>query len=235
MPALTLLSAMLGLAPLTAPPVGCISTQGTPLPLIERPATTGSGPLVLLLTGDGGWANADQKVAEGLVARGSPVIGVNMRAYLGTRRSPDEVARDLACIASAYLTRWQRERVLLLGYSRGADIAPFVAARWDTDLRSRLVLVALISMARRANFQFHLVDLFRDVRRPDDVPLAPEIEKLRGLRVLCVYGRDDETSGCPEADSTVVRRVAREGGHRITGGFDAIAELLSPALSPTGR
>lgn len=213
----------------------CLTSQGAPLPVIERPLPTGGGPLVLLLTGDGGWANADEQVAAGLMARGSPVVGVNMRAYLRMRRTPDEVARDLGCVARVYGDRWKRDRLLLLGYSRGADLAPFAAARWPADLRARLMMVALVSMSLRANFQFHLIDLVRDVARPDDVAIAPELARLRGLNVLCVYGVDDPASGCLEADTSIVRRVARAGGHRIRDGFDAIADLLAPAPADPGR
>lgn len=232
--AFTLLSIVGFFAPVTAVHVGdavpCTTTAGATLPLIERPMPSGSAPLVVLLTGDGGWARADEDVAKALRARGSAVVGVNMRAYLRTRRSPDEAARDLACVARAYSRAWRRDRIILLGYSRGADVAPFAAARWPADLRARLAMVVLVSMSTRANFQFHLVDLVRDVERPDDVALAPEIARLRGLDVLCVYGVDDRSTGCLAADTTVVRRVARPGGHRLTEGFDAIAALLSPAL-----
>lgn len=221
-----------GATPLAPNGAACLTSDGKAIPLIERPTGTGSGPLVLLLTGDGGWANADQKVAEGLVARGSPVVGVNMRAYLGTRRTPDEAARDLACVAQRYLQLWRRQRVLLLGYSRGADIAPFAAARWPQELRDKVAMVALVSMSSRANFQFHLIDLVRDVARDDDVAIAPEIARLRGMRVICVYGESERDSGCLQADATIVQRYARAGGHRLVDGFDAIVDLLVPALAP---
>lgn len=213
----------------------CTTTDGKPIPVIERPAPAGDGPLALLLTGDGGWANADQKVAEGLHARGAAVVGVNMRAYLSDGRTPDEAARDMACVVRRYGALWHRDRILLLGYSRGADIAPFVAARWPADLRARLSMIALVSMSQKANFKYHLIDLVRDVERPDDVDIAPEIAKLRGVRVICVYGEGDTHSGCPTADSTIVTRVPRAGGHRVTGGFDAIVDLLAPAFSSTTR
>lgn len=221
-----------GTTPLAPTGAACLTSDGKAIPLIERPTGPGSAPLVLLLTGDGGWANADQKVAEGLVARGSPVVGVNMRAYLGTRRTPDEAARDLACVAQRYLQLWRRQRVLLLGYSRGADIAPFAAARWPQELRDKVAMVALVSMSSRANFQFHLIDLVRDVARDDDVAIAPEIARLRGLRVICVYGESERDSGCLQVDSTIVQRYARAGGHRLVDGFDAIVDLLVPALAP---
>jgi type IV secretory pathway VirJ component len=201
------------------------------LPLIERPATSDTNnTLVLLLTGDGGFAPADEKVAEGLRARGAAVLGVNMRTYLGHRRTPDETANDIGCAARAYLDRWHRTRLMVLGYSRGADLAPFIVSRWPADLRDRINMVALVSLSPNSNFQFHLIDLIRDVHRPDDLPVAPEIEKLRGMRVVCIYGTEEEDSGCREADSTVVTRYARPGGHRLTGGFDAVAEILSAGL-----
>lgn len=214
-----------------SPSDSCLTSTIAALPLIERPAPSGAGPLTLLLTGDGGWAKADAKVADGLVARGSPVLGVNMRSYLNGKRSPDQVAFELQCVARTYMERWQRERILLLGYSRGADIAPFVAARWPADLRERVNLVALVAMSRAANFRFHLLDLVHHSDRADDIPIAPELERLRGLNVICVYGVGDADTGCSDADSTVVRRFARPGGHRMTGGFDAIVDLIAPSLT----
>lgn len=209
----------------------CLTSTIAALPLIERPAPAGAGPLTLLLTGDGGWARADSKVADGLIARGSPVLGVNMRSYLNGKRSPDQVAFELQCAVRTYMERWQRERIVLLGYSRGADIAPFVVARWPSDLRTRLSLIALVSMSHAANFRFHLLDLVRHTERPDDIPIAPELERLRGLNVICVYGIGDDANGCSDADTTVVRRYARRGGRRVAGGFDAIVDLLAPSLT----
>lgn len=188
--------------------------------------------LVVLLTGDGGWAHADEEVAKGLRARGAAVVGLDMRAYLRTRRSPDEAAHDVGCLADAYAARWQRDRLMVLGYSRGADIAPFVVARWDDARRSRINLVALVSLSTHANFQFHLIDLIRDVSRDTDVPVAPELGRLRGLRAICIYGTEEDHSGCRGADTTVITPYARDGGHRLTGGFDAIAALLERGLHP---
>jgi type IV secretory pathway VirJ component len=211
--------------------VACDEKRLMALPLIKRPARVDSNPtLVVLLTGDGGWAPADEKVAASLLDRGAAVLGLNMRAYLSRPRTPDETAADVACAARTYLERWHRTRIMLLGYSRGADIAPFVAARWPDNLRGRINMVALVSMSTRANFHFHLVDLVRDVNRPDDLPVAPELAKLAGLRVVCIYGSDEKDSGCEAADSTLVTKYQRKGGHRLTGGFAAVADILEQGL-----
>lgn len=216
--------------------VPCDSTRLKGLPLIERPAPHDTGAtLVVLLTGDGGWVGADEKVATGLRARGAAVVGLNMRSYLGEQKTPQQAADDVGCVAGYFSGAWHRSRLMLLGYSRGADIAPFVAARWPDTLRSRLNMVALVSPSPSANFKFHFIDLFRDVQRDDDLPLAPELQRLRGLRVICIYGTEERSSGCFGNDPQLVQSYGRPGGHRLTGGFEAVADLLAAGLSPPGH
>ena len=224
-------------AGLDTPSPSCDSSALAPLPLIERPATSDTGSvLVLLMTGDGGWASADEGVGRALLARGAAVVGLNMRSYLSRTRSPDELARDVTCIAESYLARWHRNWLMILGYSRGAELAPFAASRLAPALRRRITTLTLVSPARWAGFRFHLIDLFRDVHRDDDLPVAPELEKLADISIVCIAGRRDAAALCPDLAGGRVRVIMLEGGHRIGGGYDAMAEWLVQGLHPpTGR
>ena len=81
----------------------------------------------MFLSGDGGWADIDKKIGEVLAQRGIDVIGFDNRAYLrGKTRTPDGTGADVARAAAAYLARWNDQRLVLIGYSRGADLLPFV-------------------------------------------------------------------------------------------------------------
>jgi type IV secretory pathway VirJ component len=104
-----------------------------------------------------------------------------------------------------------------MGYSRGADIMPFVANRLPIDARARVGLLALLGLSGRASFQFHWIDILRDSHRPTDLPVAPELERLRGTRILCVYGDDEKDSACRGIDRTLAIPVERDGAHRIYG------------------
>jgi type IV secretory pathway VirJ component len=55
---------------------------------------------------------------------------------------------------------------------------------------------------------------------------------LRGLRVLCIYGSEDKTTGCKAGAASLMERAAIPGGHRIRGGVDAMIELLASGLTP---
>jgi type IV secretory pathway VirJ component len=185
------------------------------------------------MTGDGGWASSDEGVARALLARGAAVVGLNMRSYLSRTRSPDELASDATCIAESYLTRWHRPWLMILGYSRGADLAPFVASRLAPDLRRRITTLTLVSPGRWAGFRFHLIDLVRDVHRDDDLPVAPELEKVADISIVCISGRRDAGALCPDlAGRSRVQVIMLDGGHRITGGYDRMAEWLLQGLHP---
>ena len=102
-------------------------------------------------------------------------------------------------------------------------------------MRRNLALVAMIALGTRAGFEFHMQDIFRDVNRPGDLPTLPELAKLRGTRMMCVYGTEEKESGCRDADETLVKRIARPGQHHFDGNYRAIADQVLAALPPRGR
>ncbi len=201
------------------------------LPLHEVPTAQAGTWLAMFMSGDGGWAESDRMLAEQLAGMGVAVVGLDARAYLWRRKTPDEVSYDIARTAERYLRRWTRQRLLLVGDSRGADIMPFVANRLPDSLRTRVGMVALLSAARWAGFEFHWRDELMDVRRATDRPVLPEVERLRGMTVLCVYGEGEKDSLCRGIDSTLATPFERPGGHRLPADDTAVlARLIVNAL-----
>jgi len=203
------------------------------LPLVEVPATDAKGDLLaIVVSGDGGWASLDREVAGALSAKGIPVVGLDALRYFWTRRTPEEASGDLARIAEHYLDAWHRSRLLLVGYSRGADVLPFMASRLPDALRSRTALVALLGPGLDTTFEFHLPDWFEDATRPDAQQTRPEVEKLRGTKVLCVYGDKEKDSLCPTLPAGLVMLEERQGAHHFGGDYESIAERI---LTEAGR
>jgi type IV secretory pathway VirJ component len=212
---------------------GARATEVGGLPLVEVPSPTPAGDLLaIIVSGDGGWASIDRDIGKTLAARGVPVAGLNSLRYFWTRRTPAGAAADLDRIARHYLAAWGRERLLLIGYSRGADVLPFMASRLPDDLRRRVALVVLMGPEPTVDFTFHLSDWIGGTERASDLFVQPEIEKLRGLRLLCIYGQDEDDSVCPHLDAALATRVALPGGHHFGGGYDAIAARILDAAQP---
>lgn len=199
------------------------------LPLAEVPARRAGNAVAVFLTGDGGFAELDKQIANVLADSGISVVALDTRAYLWQHRTPEEAARDVARVARHYAAAWHRQRIILAGYSHGANILPFAADRLPPDVASRVSLLALLGLGTGASFQFHFADLLRDIRRKTDLPVLPELEKLRGHPMLCIYGIEEEHSACRGADSTLIARHSLPGDHHFDRAYATIAGIIAAA------
>jgi type IV secretory pathway VirJ component len=205
------------------------------LPVIELPVNPSHRHrmFAVLLTGDGGWAKGDQSMAEAFRSRVIPVIGFVSPSYLQVPRTPEGAGKDLRRLLQHYLREWDRDQVIVVGYSRGADLLPFMVSRLPPDLRRRLALVAMIGLSDEASFQYRPTDIFADGLRFTDQPVEPEVEKLRGLRMICISGEREAGSLCPRLDSSGVRIATHAGGHRVTQRVGvSVVDLMMAAVPP---
>ena len=203
------------------------------LPLVELQAQgPPSNTFVLMLTGDGGFATLDRGICNELAAHGMPVVVLNTRPYLSSRRNPDGTGADMVRLIRHYLAQWSREKVAIVGYSRGADMAPFIIARLPADLKQRVAIVAMLGLSNQVNFQFHFKDIFMESHRRSDIPTLPELERSRGMNLLCIYGVDEKESGCRDAAPGLMKEVVRNGGHHFDDDYKALADIVLASLPP---
>ncbi len=175
-----------------APPRAIGSTALQNLRLIETQAKHPGKTFAVLLSGDGGWSALDKSLVATLATNGIPSVGWNSLCYYWAKRTPDESARDLQVILEHYFAVWSMDKVILIGYSRGADVLPFMANRLPADLTARASLIALLGVARGVDFEFHLTDWIPG--RPKNPPykVQPEVEKLAGRKsALPIWRRRD--------------------------------------------
>jgi type IV secretory pathway VirJ component len=201
------------------------------LPLVEVPAKQPAGELLaVVVSGDGGWAGIDREVADDLAAKGVPVVGLNSLQYFWNARTPDGAAADLQRIARHYLAAWGRQQLLLVGYSLGADVLPFMASRLPADLQARIRLIALLGPGRRTSFEFHLTDWLGG-GGGGDLPVLPEVAKLRGKPLLCLYGEAEQDSLCTEIGA-LGKAVSFQGSHHFGGAYASLADRILREVQP---
>jgi type IV secretory pathway VirJ component len=211
------------------------SGDGLGLPVVEVRATGEQGAtLAVLLSGDGGWAGGDKAIAKVLAQAGIPVVGLDVPSYLAVARTPDGASADLQRLLQHYLQQWRKERVILIGYSHGANIAPFLVSRLPAELRERISLLAMVSLEQHASFRFHVTDMVAEVHHEGDLPVRPEVEKLKGLPMICMSGEHDRSSLCPLLPATVARFESIAGGHRVTRREgDIVGRQILAATTPS--
>ncbi|MGB5421686.1 MAG: AcvB/VirJ family lysyl-phosphatidylglycerol hydrolase [Desulfobacterales bacterium] len=196
------------------------------LPLVEVAAR---GPetdrMAVFWSGDGGWADLDEEISTSLAGHGVPVVGVNSLKYFWTNRTPEQTAKDLERIIRHYAAQWRKEKVILIGYSLGADILPFAANRLNEELKSRVELIALLGPSLQVDFEFHLSDWLGSGSKTA-VPTKPEVMKLSDTRLLCIYGEKETDSLCPLLQGNYFKKVVLPGAHHFGGDYAQIAATI---------
>ena len=214
-----------------AAPGGAAVPPVSDLPLTEVLAKQPAGDLLaVVVSGDGGWAGIDREVANDLAAKGIPVVGLDSLRYFWSARTPDGAAADLQRIARHYLAVWRRRELLLIGYSLGADVLPFMANRLPPDLQSRIRLIALLGPSRTTSFEFHLTDWLGG-SGGGDRPVLPEVAKLRGKPLLCLYGEAEQDSLCTEIGA-LGKAIPFQGSHHFGGAYASLAERILQEAQP---
>jgi len=197
------------------------------LPLVEVPATSGSPAtdlLAVLVTGDGGWAGIDKSIGRYLSERGIPVIGVDSLRYFWAKKTPTIVAADLEGVLRRYLTRWGKRRVLLIGYSLGAEGALFMADGLPPDLKRRLALLAMLGPEPDTDLEVHVGEWI-GLSDEGDYPLAPVAARLGAVPLLCVYSaREKANSLCPQLGNATV--VPLPGNHHFDDDYQRVGATI---------
>ena len=203
------------------------ASAATPkLPLVEVPSSRGtSDTLVVFVSGDGGWAAIDREISKVLADDGMPVVGLNALQYFWTKRTPETASRDLESIIARYLGQWHKSRVVLAGYSRGADVLPAMISRLPAETRTKIRSIVLLGPSPKVEFEFHVSDWLHDTSA--GLPVKPEVEKLAPAHILCIYGESDRDSLCPALKTQQgVNVVVLKGAHHFDGGYANLGRLI---------
>jgi type IV secretory pathway VirJ component len=193
------------------------------LPVQEVHASGGGDEFALLITGDGGWAGLDQELAAQFAAAGVPTVALNSLKYFWTERTPAQTANDVARLLRHYLAAWDKQRVLLVGYSFGADVLPFVVKRLPADLRAHIASVSLLGIDANASFEVSVADWVG--AEGSGPPTRPEVAALPPLPVLCIYGEGEADSICPGLAAGITREQIGKG-HHFSGEYAALAQRI---------
>jgi type IV secretory pathway VirJ component len=194
------------------------------LPLIENFVKSSRPYFAVIISGDGGWAGIDRQVAGALVKDGVPVVGLDSLKYFWKPKDPQTLAADLGRMVDHYSKAWGKDKVLLIGYSRGADVVTFAANRLAPELKAKVAMLALLAPARKAEFEFHMSDWLGGAEK--GAPIKPEAEAWKGSPLACFYGKAEKDSLCTTLDPGKFVIVPFGGGHHFGGDYAGLANRI---------
>ncbi|UPG85656.1 virulence factor [Luteibacter aegosomatis] len=212
------------------------------LPALTSPPKGQEDLLVVIYSGDGGWWDLDQRLGAVFTQRGVPVAGISTFKYFWRYRSPEESAHDLDRLLDKYTAQWHKRRVLLIGYSFGADVLPTIVEGIRPDNRARLSQLVLLSGSRDVNFEIELEGYMKQgwwtththnflqwINPVVHTDAMPPIVRLGGRPPMaCYYGEEDaDDSLCTDKRLPAFVTVYKKpGSHHFDENYERLATEL---------
>lgn len=186
-------------APHPAPPA---ATPHPAPPAASASAAPSSGrrPVVLLISGEGGWKSFDILLSDWLSAEGYWVGGVDAKDYFS---DPQDDRGLLAGDMRAYATALHRaagrsaeDGVVLMGYSFGADLAPFIAGA--PGWAGRVHGLVLVGPDEDGSLQYRITEMLGITYKSHSFQVADALKGSAGIATLFLHGGKDGWSAAPK-------------------------------------
>ncbi|HEX5551759.1 MAG TPA: AcvB/VirJ family lysyl-phosphatidylglycerol hydrolase [Chitinophagaceae bacterium] len=174
--------------------------SGPTLPVVVLPAETdGQTPMILMITGDGGWKDFDPRLAAAFVREKVPVVALNALHYFWDKKTPAQATAVVESLLKEYMGQWHKHSFILVGYSFGADVMPFIANRLPESFMKSCRGLALFSPGTSTDFEIHISQMLSSHHRWK-YDVVKEMEAMKPVRMLCFFG--DEEKEFPVKDLT---------------------------------
>jgi len=125
-----------------------------------------------------------------------------------------------------YGKEWGREKYVLIGYSLGAEIVPFIVNDLPEDIKSRIASAVLMSPATSTDFEIHISNMLGMGNRQNTYNTIDEIIKMQSVHTLIIFGDGEKTEipGLLSTTSVVIRKIP--GDHHYKFNLPLIMQTM---------
>jgi type IV secretory pathway VirJ component len=197
-----------------------------PLVITQPEFQNKNGPVALIISGDGGWYGFEQSLADRLAAQGIPTIGLDSKRYFWKRKSPEETAGNLVKALDYYGKKWERGRYLLIGYSLGAEIVPFIITRMPAEMSSKITSAVLLSPETNTDFEIHISNMVGIGNPRNTYNVVDEIDKMKLVPTLVIYGEKEKSKIPALLTGTDVKIKKIPGDHHYNFNTSLIIQTM---------
>jgi len=194
-------------------------------PVKEWASTSQDKPLVFYLSGDGGLNKFSNSLCDGINKKGYEVMELNSKSYFWDKKTPEQTAIDINNYLVKKISGRKNQQIVMIGYSFGADVLPFILSRLPKDIHDKILASFLMASSGSTDFEIHWADIFGGNAKRD-MDVVSEINKLVDDKIVIISSSDDRHL---EANKITLRRYTHEilpGGHHFDGDTDEIIKVI---------
>ncbi len=190
---------------------------------------TGSNPLVIFFTGDGGRSSFGRKIEDSLCANNMPFMGINSFKYFRKRKTPQQTLDSILPYIELNLKKYNLQKIILAGYSFGSEVVPFLYNLMSSDWKKRVEFIVLISPSDNSDFKIHFLDQLGLTFRHWPYNVIREIMKIDNKKIIVFWGNDEKKFEKKRFTKQNITVYHLNGGHRhteVTPVLDRIKEAI---------
>jgi type IV secretory pathway VirJ component len=205
-----------------------IAQTAFPITYLNSPDT--SKPLIFYISGDGGMNKFSKSLTTELNHHGFPIASLDARSYFWEKKTPTTAASAISTYIETLLLHRPAARIVLAGYSFGADVFPFIVNALPAAAKARISTVILVAPSVSTDFEIHWADMFGwNKKRANDVATA--INQMSVPKVLAIFADADEDD-LPVSSIHLKNFTSKvlAGGHHFDGKSELLAQVIVGGL-----
>lgn len=199
------------------------------MPVKEFASTNHNKPLIFYISGDGGLNRFSNELCNSINKNGFDVVALDSKSYFWSKKTPEETAADISELLSKKITGRQNQQIVLIGYSFGADVLPFVLNRLPQIITDKVAVSFLLASSGSTDFEIHIVDLF-GAGKKRGMDVLTEINKISNHKIVILNSSDEQ--GLDVQKITIKDHVSEmlPGGHHFDGDIDEITKTILKSI-----
>jgi type IV secretory pathway VirJ component len=188
-------------------------------------------PIVFFITGDGGMKKFSVDMVNIFAGKGYPVIGLNALKYFWNKKTPQQSAADVSALLQYYSSQWNNHSFILIGYSMGADVLPFIYQHLPANFQSQTQHLIFMSPSASTDMVVHISDMLGKTSTPGSMSVPGAMNTITGKPLLLVFGQDEKDFDLKSLTISNYHHLILPGGHHYNEDAQGVVQQILSHLS----
>ena len=183
-------------------------------------------PVIFYISGDAGFNTFSKTFAEELHRYGYDVFALNTKKYFWHKKTPLQASKDTQIYLKQITKNRTNKKIIIIGYSYGADVAPFIYNRFDRDFQKNIQDLIIVGPSKVNDFEIHVQEYITG-KMEHGYSVVNEINQIKNVPFTLVVS-DFENKYFPRNEIILkdYQFLHLKGDHHFGGNSKMLADSI---------
>lgn len=188
-------------------------------------------PIIFYMSGDAGFNSFSKGLGSDFHAMGYDVFALNTKIYFWEQKTPEQTSKAIEKYIAKQIHGRKNQKVILIGYSFGADVTAFVYNHFTDHLKKKVQHVFIVGPSKSTDFKIHLKEYF-GMEPKGSLMVIPEINKMKNVPLTLILS-DFEFTHFPYKEINLTTNYHMEhipGNHHFSNNTKILSGYIQEVL-----